>query len=328
MILDFPSTKLSTELAEKYGYDEFLIRRWVGLFGREAKDLAEGMERVPKYLRVNTIKIGERELTKRMERRGFRLKNTEIPYCYELISEPFSAGSTPEYLMGYYYLMDKSSCVPPLALAEEFEFFNNPLIVDFASSPGGKVTMISQLMKERNVRGKILALEAQKDRLPALIDNVHRMGVKNVAVLHMDARNFPEYGVKADLLLLDAPCTGEGIIHKDESRKKSRGRKDIEFCSRLQKELLSSAIKSVKAGGIIVYSTCSIAPEENELVVQWALDNFPVEVEKIEIPGERGLTEFGGIKVDERLKLAKRYYPHRNRCSGFFVAKLRVVKSY
>ena len=329
-VLDFPSTELSRELAKKYGYDEFIIRRWIGIFGeRETVRLVEAMENVPKYIRVNTIKtrvrgIGEKDVIKRLEDRGFSLSETEIPYCYEVVEEPYSAGATPEYLIGYYYVMDKSSCIPPLALAEEFS--EEVTVADFAASPGGKTTMLSQLMEERGVRGAILAIEAQEERIPPLIDNIHRMGAKNIAVFKMDAREFPSHGFRVDHVLLDAPCSGEGIIHKDESRKRSRGAKDIEFCSRLQKELVRAAVESVKSGGTVVYSTCSLTPEENEFVIQWAIENLPVRVERIGLPGEGGLTEVAGIELDKSLRFARRYYPHKNRCSGFFVAKLRVLE--
>ncbi len=322
MILDFPSNYFSKKLSKKYGYDEFIVRRWIAIFD-DAEELIKGMENVPKYIRVNTIKIREEELVNRMEKRGFILRKTDIQYCYEVVHEPYSIGSTPEYLMGYYYVMDKSSCIPPLVFLDELK--NNTIIADFASAPGGKTTMLSQIMKDKRIKGSIIAIEAQKDRISALIDNIHRMGVTNVAVLNMDARAFPKHNLKVDGVLLDAPCTGEGIIHKDKSRKKSRGKEDIEFCSKLQKELLKAAIESVKIGGIIVYSTCSLTPEENEFVIQWAIENFPVKVEKIKLPGEKGLVEIGNLKLDDSIKLTKRYYPHKNRCSGFFVAKLRRV---
>lgn len=318
MILDFPSTQLSRRIAKEYGYDEFIIRRWIGIFGEEETlELVRAMEvGVPKYIRLNKIKLREKRLkeediVKRLEMRGFSVSKTEIPGCYEVVKEAYSIGATPEYLCGYYYVMDKSSCVPPLALSD------CEIVADFAASPGGKTTALAQFAKA------VIAVEAQRERLPALIDNVHRMGAYNVSILHMDARRFPGiYSV--DGVLLDAPCSGEGIIHKDKSRKKSRGAKDIEFCSKLQRELLKSAIHSVKPGGVVVYSTCSLTPEENEFVIQWAIENFPVKLERINLPGEEGLTEIGNLRLDESLKLAKRYYPHRNRCSGFFVARLRV----
>ena len=327
-VLDFPSTDLSRELSLKFGYSEFILRRWIGFFGEnETVKLVEAMEDVPKYIRVNTVKVKERALIERIENRGFKLRKTEVPYCYEVVEEPYSLGATPEYLMGYYYIMDKSSCIPPIVLSEEFSRFEKEVIrvADFAASPGGKTTMLSQIMKDRRVSGIILALEAKRDRIQPLVDNIHRMGVNNVAVFHMDARKFPEFRYEVDAVILDAPCSGEGIIHKDKSRKVSRGAEDIAFCSSLQRELLKSAVDCTKEGGVIVYSTCSLTPEENEFVVQWAVENLPVEIDRIDFPGRGGLKKAGNFEFDSRMRFTRRYFPHTDRCSGFFVAKLRVV---
>ncbi len=319
-VLDFPSTEFSKKISEKFGYDEFIIRRWVRFFGeKETLDLVKGMEDVPKYLRVNTLKIDEEDLIGRLERRGFILEKTEVDYCYEVVEEKYSVGATPEYLMGYYYLMDKSSCIPPLVLKPR----KGDLVVDFAASPGGKTTMLAQLMGNRGV---ILALEVNRERIQALRDNIQRMGVMNTAILKMDARTSHQTGIKADKILLDAPCTGEGIIHKDPSRKVSRGEKDIRFCSTLQRELVHSAIESLKDGGVMVYSTCSLTPEENEFVINDLFDycegkGMEIKLEKIPL-GEPALNLPG---LRKEIKLARRFYPHIHRCSGFFVAKIRKV---
>jgi len=142
------------------------------------------------------------------------------------------------------------------------------------------------------------------------------MGAMNVAVLNIDARNFPKFGIKADKILLDAPCTGEGIIFKDPTRKTDRGAKDILFCSNLQKELILAAFDCLKQNGILVYSTCSLTPEENEFVIEYLLSMRKAELMEIEY-GEKAL-ELTKIKVDK----ARRFYPHIHRCAGFFVAKL------
>lgn len=315
MILDFPSSNLSRELAKKYGYDEFIIRRWINFFGEEETlKLVEAMENVPKYIRVNTLKINENRLLDKLRRRGFDLSETEVPFCYEVVEAPYSIGATPEFLMGYYYIMDKSSCVPPLVLNPS----EKDTVIDFAASPGGKTTMLAQLMRNR---GSIIAIEANEERLKPLIDNIHRMGAVNIGVLRMDATGFYRTGIKADKILLDAPCTGEGIIHKDPTRKKSRGVKDIAFCSSLQRKLLDSAIKSLKEGGALVYSTCSLTPEENEIVIDELLKRHRIHLEEIPY-GDPALTKIGEIKLNRELKKARRFYPHRHRCSGFFVAKI------
>ncbi len=314
MVMDFPSTKESLELSKKYGYNEFIVRRWINFFGfEETVKIIEAMETgIPKHIRVNTIKIDEKELIERLEGRGFVLERTEVPFCYKVVEEPYSIGATSEYLMGYYYVMEKSSCIPPLALDPK----TNEIVVDFASAPGGKTTFIAQLMRNRGV---ILALELNSERIQALIDNVHRMGVLNTAVIQMNSVDFCKLNLKVDKILLDAPCSGEGVIHKDKNRKKVDGRKDIEFCSNLQRDLISSALKSLKDGGVLVYSTCTLAPEENEFVVQFALENFDVKIEKV-MWGDRALAkEFG---LDPEIEKCRRFYPHKHKTSGFFVAKL------
>ncbi|MEM0215236.1 MAG: NOL1/NOP2/sun family putative RNA methylase [Archaeoglobaceae archaeon] len=313
-ILDFPSTTRSKEIASKFGYDEFIIRRWLQFFGEEAIKIVEAFEKgIPKYIRVNTIKLSEEELLKRLRERGFKLEKTEVPFCYEVLEERYSIGATPEYLMGYYYIMDKSSCIPPLVLDPK----PDDVVVDLSASPGGKTTFLAMLMKNRGV---ILAVEPQKERLQALIDNVNRMGAMNVAILNMDGRDFPKLGIKADKVLLDAPCTGEGIIFKDKTRKTDRGKEDIKFCSSLQRELIISAFDSLKPNGVLVYSTCSLTPEENEFVVEHLLERRRAELLDIEY-GEKALnlTNFD-------LSKAKRLYPHKNRCAGFFIAKIRKIE--
>jgi len=290
------------------------VRRWINFFGYdETVELIKAMEKgIPKHIRINTIKIDELELIERLRDRGFILKKTEIPFCYKVLNEPYSIGATPEYLMGYYYVMEKSSCIPPLILNPKLD----ELVVDFASSPGGKTTFIAQLMKNRGV---ILALEAKRERIQPLIDNIHRMGVLNTAVIQMNSVKFCNLNLKVDKILLDAPCSGEGVIHKDRDRKKFDGKRDIEFCSRIQRDLISSALKSLKPGGVLVYSTCTFAPEENEFVIQFALERFDVKVERVKW-GEKALAK--KFDLDKEIERCRRFYPHKHETSGFFVAKL------
>ncbi len=318
MILDFPSSEKSRELAKRYGYSEFIIRRWLRLFGEEETEkIIEAFEDgVPKYIRVNTIKISEDELLERLAERGFLLRRTEVPFCYEVVEEPYSVGATPEFLMGYYYVMDKSSCLPPLVLDPK----PGEVVVDLAASPGGKTTFLSMLMENRGV---VIAVEPQKDRLQPLIDNINRMGAMNVAVLNIDGRRIGEF-VRADKVLLDAPCTGEGIIHKDPTRKTDRGGEDIAFCSSLQKSLILAAHDCLKVGGTLVYSTCSLTPEENEFVIDFLVEKRGAEVVKLDY-GCDALT-LPELKYPEEVGKARRLYPHTHKCSGFFVAKIRKVR--
>ena len=138
-----------------------------------------------------------------------------------------------------------------------------------ASAPGGKTTYIAQLMKNT---GCIFANDLKKERLRALQFNLFRMGVTNTAITCRDGRKYPKlYPGTFDRVLLDAPCTGLGIISKDHSIKANRVLIDIYKNAHVQRELLLAAIDCTKVGGTIVYSTCSVSPLENEGVVNYAL---------------------------------------------------------
>jgi len=232
-------------------------------------------------------------------------------------------GATPEYLGGQYMIQSASSFVPVMALAPQ----QNETVLDMAAAPGGKTTYIGQLMRNT---GTLFANDLRKERCKALVANVHRMGLTNAIVTNLDGRKLKKMLPKLDRVLLDAPCTGSGIVARVPSIKVKRGSKDFEEASRLQKELLSHAIDMVdassKTGGYIVYSTCSVAVEENEAVVDHALRSRSVEL--VSFSGSVSFGVEGFVKYRERrfhpsMGLCRRYYPHVHNMDGFFVAKLK-----
>jgi len=313
-VIDFPSTELSREIARKYGYEEFMVRRFLNLFP-DAEKMIEAMEYpLPTYIRVNTLRIPEEELLERLEKRGFELRKTGIKWCYEVENEPFSISATPEHLLGYFYIQDASSCIPPLVLSPS----PDDLVLDACASPGGKTTLLAQLMENG---GTIVALELKEERMLPLIYNLNRCGVENTLCFCMDALEVSSLEMEFDKILLDAPCTGEGVIPKDPTRKTSRSSEDLLACSALQMRLIDSCISVLKSGGTLVYSTCSFAPEENELVIQYALEKYGLRLREIEY-GSPALVEAGELKFFEEMRKARRFYPHIHRTQGFFVAKL------
>lgn len=304
-------------LAKKYGYPEYMVARFERLVPDLEKLLAS-MEEPPRtYIRVNTLRINANALTKRLTDKGFTLRETDMPDCLEVTAEPYSIGASAEYLLGYFYVQDKSSVIPPLALAPA----PGDVVIDMAASPGGKTTQLAQMMDNR---GLLLAIEVEVARIAGLRSNLGRCGVMNAALFHMDARDIARLDVKADKTLLDAPCTGEGVIAKDRTRKISRGIEDIRYCSGLQEELIDAACACLKPGGILVYSTCSFAPEENECNVDYAIKKYGMKVEPLPY-GEPGFETFGDLRFDPQVKNARRLYPHMHGTSGFFVARLKNV---
>jgi NOL1/NOP2/sun family putative RNA methylase len=276
------------------------------------------MERIPtQYIRVNTLKTSKADLMRRLQSKGFELKNTVVPEVLAVKKAPLVTGATTEYLLGHYYIQDLSSCMAVDAL----DITPGQLVLDVAAAPGGKTTFMAQKM---NNSGAIIAIEPNSRRARSMSFNLARCGVYNTCILKTDALQVVDFETKFDRVLLDAPCSCEGVIAKDPSRKISHTPQDVDYCSRMQQRLIQAAASSVKPDGILVYSTCSFAPEENEMVVDRLLQDFSnITVEPIEY-GSSGLTRFGNLIFDDQLRNARRLYPHLHDTTGFFVARLRV----
>jgi 25S rRNA (cytosine2870-C5)-methyltransferase len=241
-------------------------------------------------------------------------------------------------------LQAASSFLPVIALAPS----PNERILDMASAPGGKTTYISALLQNTGV---IFANDSNKARTKSLTANIHRLGCKNVIVCSHDGREFPKVMGGFDRVLLDAPCSGTGVISKDSSVKvnKVRGMKELQLLylkliickqserdfallSHLQKQLILCAIDSIDpssaTGGYVVYSTCSVTVDENEAVVDYALRKRPnVKIVDTGLEfGREGYTNYRGKIFNPKLNLTRRFYPHVHNMDGFFVAKLKVEK--
>jgi len=199
--------------------------------------------------------------------------------------------------------------LPSMVVAHVLEPSEEELIIDMAAAPGGKTSHIAQLMENR---GEIIAMDKSRNRLRKMEEELRRLGVKNVKLIRMDARKLPELGVEADKILLDAPCTALGIRPK---LWESRTPKDIEATARYQRAFIWAAMKSLRKGGVLVYSTCTLSLEENEANVRYMLEKgLKLEEQSLFIGSH-------GIGIDE----VQRFYPNRHLTQGFFIAKLRKV---
>ncbi|KAA8912928.1 hypothetical protein TRICI_003310 [Trichomonascus ciferrii] len=317
--------QLLEDVSEYYGYSPFLAEKLFNLFSpEEAIEFFEANEVVrPVTIRANTLKTRRGDLKQALINRGANVEFIKWNKVgLQVFESQVPVGATPEYLAGHYILQAASSFLPVMALQPH----ENERILDMASAPGGKTTFISALMKNT---GCVFANDSNKARTKSLVANIHRLGCTNTIVCNYDAREFPKVIGGFDRVLLDAPCSGTGVISKDQQVKTSRTEKDFIQLPFLQKQLILSAIDSVDAhsstGGIIVYSTCSVMVEENEAVVDYALRKRPnVELVDPELEiGKPGFTSFRGKKFHPSLKHARRYYPHTYNVDGFFVAKLR-----
>jgi NOL1/NOP2/sun family putative RNA methylase len=310
---------LSAALADKYGYGEWLVGRFLQ-YVPDVERFLEKMEQPPaQYIRVNTLKTNRDDLERRLGAKGFELAPTALPEVLQVTKAPMTTGATNEYLLGHYYIQDLSSCMAVEALDAQ----SGQSVLDMAAAPGGKTTHIAQRMQNT---GSIVALEPNQKRARSMSFNLDRLGVANTCILHADALAAAKNLGKFDRVLLDAPCSCEGVIAKDKTRKTSHKPEDVDYCAERQEQMLEVAIGACKSGGIIVYSTCSFAPEENEAMVDRAVRKFGVSVEPMP-HGSEGLACFGNAEFEKSVRNARRFYPHIHNTTGFFVARMRVPSS-
>ena len=320
-------SELKKDISRAYDYNTDLVDLVFDLFAPDqAIEFIESNEVArPLTIRTNTLKTKRRDLARILMQKGVHLEpvGSWTKVGLTIFNSNVPIGATTEYLAGFYMLQAASSLLPVMALDPQ----ENEKVLDMAAAPGGKTTYIAQLMKNTGV---LIANDSNKERCKALIANMQRLGVSNSVVVNYDGRKIPKSMSNFDRVLLDAPCSGTGVISKDPSVKTERKAKDILRNSHIQKELILAAIDALNphsaTGGILVYSTCSISVEENEMVVQYALNHRYMKIVEtgVEI-GENGMTGFKGKPFDSSMKLCRRIYPHTHNMDGFFFAKLKKI---
>jgi len=321
--------RLKKDLCTYYSYNEFMIEKFMQVFHiGEILEVLEANEiQRPVTIRTNSLKTRRRDLAQALINRGVNLdpvgKWSKVGLVVYSASVPL--GATPEYLAGHYILQGASSLLPVMALAPQ----EGERILDMASAPGGKTTHIAAVMKNT---GMLLANDANRERCKAVVGNCHRLGITNTVMCSHDGRVLPKIMTGFDRVLLDAPCSGTGVISKDPSAKQSKDEQDIHLCSHLQKELILAAIDCLdhksKSGGYLVYSTCSVLPEENENVVDYVLKKRHVKLVPTGLDfGVEGFTKYREKRYHPTMNLCRRYYPHTHNMDGFFVAKIKKLSN-
>lgn len=225
-------------------------------------------------------------------------------------------GNLVPYKLGYIYPQALTSIVAGLALNPSPDSF----VLDMCAAPGSKTTLLAQLMKNT---GLIVANELYKDRLPALGENICRLGVTNTIITCYQAQEFPRTHL-FDYVMADVPCSSEGNFRIKERQKLPQTWK-IERLTNIQKRIILRGYQLLKPGGVMLYSTCTYNPVENEGVVDYLLQNTDAELLPFDspIPSEPGITEWLGYKYSHKLTLTKRFYPHQTGSVGFFMARIR-----
>ena len=317
-------SQLVSDLARYHNSSRWLIYKVLNLFPiTEALEFLEASDTPrPITIRVNALKTKRRNLAQVLITRGMNLDPIKWSKVGLIIYDSqVPVGATPEYLAGYYMLQSPSSFLPVMALGPQ----PGEKVLDMCAAPGGKTTHLASLMRNS---GTLIANDSNAERLKALVSNVHRMGVRNCIVSNYDGRAFPKVMSGFDRVLVDAPCSGLGVISRDPSIKANKSEDDIRLCAKTQKELILAAIDSLdassKSGAILVYSTCSVTVEENEAVVDYALRNRDVKVIPTGLEfGVEGFVKWKTHRFHPSLVNARRYYPHTHNLDGFFVCKLQ-----
>ncbi|WP_435370669.1 16S rRNA (cytosine(1407)-C(5))-methyltransferase RsmF [Enterobacter pseudoroggenkampii] len=273
-------------------------------------------------IRVNTLKISVDDFLALVSPYGWQL--TPVPWCAEGFwierddEASLPLGSTAEHLSGLFYIQEASSMLPVAAL---FTDGNSPeRVMDVAAAPGSKTTQIAARMGNQ---GAILANEFSASRVKVLHANISRCGIHNVALTHFDGRVFGAALPEAfDAILLDAPCSGEGVVRKDPDALKNWSVESNLEIAATQRELIESAFHALRPGGTLVYSTCTLNRDENEDVCLWLKANYPDAVEFLPLndlfaSAQEAVTPEGFLHV----------FPQIYDCEGFFVARLRKTQA-
>ena len=271
--------QLQSDMAELFGYLPELVEHFLSMFGpaETLEFLTASDSPRPLVIRTNTLKARRKDLAAALLKRGVTLDPLASwsKVGLKISESPVPVGATPEYLAGHYMLQSAASMCPVMALSPQ----PNERVLDMSAAPGGKTSYLAQLMRNT---GSIVANDLKPDRQKATVANMHRLGVRNVITCAYDGRKLGSlWPNKFDKVLLDAPCSGLGVISRDPSVKVQRTMADVQRTVVLQKEILLSAIDALsykKGGGYIVYSTCSVSVAENEEVVNYVLKKRDVKL--------------------------------------------------
>ncbi|MFA9378071.1 MAG: RsmF rRNA methyltransferase first C-terminal domain-containing protein [Lachnotalea sp.] len=294
---------------------ESFTKKIQGILGAEYEDYIKSYENQRMYgLRVNTNKISTEEFEKICPFEIIKIPWIPNGYYYNGKEQP---AKHPFYYAGLYYLQEPSAMTP----ASRLEIKPGDIVLDLCAAPGGKATELGAKLQGE---GLLVANDISSSRAKGLLKNIELFGIANVLVMSEKPEKlltcFEEY---FDKILIDAPCSGEGMFRKETSMIKNWEKNGPEFYAQIQQEIIVQAAKMLKPGGMILYSTCTFSPEENEGTIQYLL-NQDDQFELLEIEGYKGFCEGRPDLVDgsEQLTRCVRIWPHKMEAEGHFMALL------
>jgi NOL1/NOP2/sun family putative RNA methylase len=270
----------------------------------------------PIGIRTNPIKINRHDFLSVVA-----AKESSIPWCRDgffLHEEKSAVTKHPYYHAGLCYVQEPSAMIPAEALQVE----PGQWVLDLCAAPGGKTTQIAGKLANS---GLLIANDVSPKRLAPLIQKVQAFGITNTFVTHESPERLGNiFAGQFDRVLVDAPCSGEGMFSRNPRSIQQWSPDYVNECATLQREILVDAIKMLAPGGILVYSTCTFSPEENEGAIQWILDHYPqMAVDPLTEFPELSPSDPAWVEGDESLSGARRAWPHRIKGYGHFIARLK-----
>ena len=315
--LTFPeiSKEPVKHIAIKYSHPEWMIKRWITEFGIEEtiKICQANNEAPPNIVRTNTLKLTREALVSELEAEGVQCHKTNYAPEGLVIENLTSIGRLESFQQGYFQPQDESS----MLVAKVVNPKPNQMVIDACSAPGGKTTHLSQLMENQ---GQVIAADIYKHKMGLIIENAKRLAITNIKTETTDARELAEkFKDQADRILVDAPCSGLGVLRRRPDARWRKSLDQIQELQELQLEILTKVSPCLRSGGVLVYSTCSITPEENVQVVEAFLkDNSDFAASDLTEYLPKELLHFADLKPQ---KGYIQLLPHIHGMDGFFIAR-------
>lgn len=303
----------SNRISIKYSHPKWLVDEWIREYGFEfTEDLLKSNNKKPELnIRINTLKTNKEKLINNLEKKGFIIKEGKYSEDALIIENPFKISQTQEFINGEFTIQDESSTL----VAQIMDPRPGSVVIDVCSAPGGKATHIAQKM---NNKGKIISRDIYDHKIKLIEDNSSRLGIDIIETGVFDALKLDKSLINsADYVLVDAPCSGLGLIRRKPEIKRNKVKDDIDTLSNLQSRILNNAKEYLKVGGILLYSTCTLGKKENLEVIEAFLEKNP---------------NFKTVNIEKYIKDNKKFntldkgyiqlYPNIHETDGFFIAKM------
>jgi 16S rRNA (cytosine967-C5)-methyltransferase len=272
LVLPSAQSDLVQYLSTTYSHPKFLVERWIANFGaQKAEDICRiNNIPAPLFIRANALRTTRDELAQRLKQEGAQVETVEgFPLALRL-TDCHAPSSLPSFRQGLFYVQDVSTMRVVHCLKPQ----QNETILDMCAAPGGKTTFIAEQMQKR---GKVVACDSDASKIKRIHENLSRLGISNVTVVNCDARELPHKYPEGsfDRVLLDAPCSNTGVFRRRVEARWRLKPEDFEKLPVLQYGLLEVAAKMVRKDGVIIYSTCSIDPVENQKIIKGFISQYP-----------------------------------------------------